>query len=56
MVNKQFLNVDLNVTRESLSRTDAGREFCDDGAALLKAHLPYVYTVRWAQNTCLDIS
>jgi len=32
-------SLDLNVARESLSRTDAGREFHDDGAAQLKPRL-----------------
>ena len=35
-----IFSLDLNTTKESMSRTDAGREFHVDGTAVLKAHSP----------------
>ena len=38
-MNRRVFSLDLNTVRESVSRTDAGRELHVDGAAVLKARL-----------------
>jgi len=49
-----IFSLDLNTARESVSRTDAGREFHVDGAAVLKARLPKDVLLKGVYSSGMD--